>query len=90
MSAVNNLGNIIQFTNDLAYSNVPDNIGKTLAERLYYTRMKQGLTMKQLAEMTNITYATISRIEKDGKANLSTIKKLADSLNISIDWLRNF
>ena len=90
MRANNNLGKITEIATSLAYSNVPDSPGQTLSERLYYTRMKHNLTMKQLSKMANITYPTISSIEKGRKPNLNTIKKLAKALEVEPSWLGYF
>ena len=48
-------------------------------------RKEQGLTQKELAEITGINQADISRLEK-GLANpsLSTLKKLASALNMHL------
>lgn len=60
-------------------------INRLLAYRLALAREKAGMTQKQLAEKTGIYQADISKIER-GLANpsLSTLKRLADGLNMGL------
>lgn len=56
-----------------------------LAVSLVSARMEAGLTQKQLAEITGIYQADISKIER-GLANpsLSTLKRLADGMGMAL------
>lgn len=60
-------------------------IVSSLAASLLMARSKAGMTQKQLAEKTGIYQADISSIER-GRANpsLSTLKRLADGLDVSL------
>lgn len=55
---------------------------------LKFARMKKGLTQKQLAELMNVEYATISRWET-GVNNISSNKliQLSKILDVSVDYL---
>ena len=57
----------------------------SLAENLLQARTLVGMTQKQLAEITGIYQADISKIER-GLANpsLNTLKRLADGLGVKI------
>lgn len=61
------------------------NINRLLAYRLSMAREEVGMTQKELAEKTGIYQADISRIER-GLANpsVSTLKRLADGLNMNL------
>ena len=51
-------------------------------------RHREGLTMKQVAEMSNVSEAAISLIERGKRIpNLQTAKNIADALNVSLDEL---
>ncbi|MBT1278919.1 helix-turn-helix transcriptional regulator [Thermoanaerobacter sp. CM-CNRG TB177] len=59
-----------------------------LGERIRKARLAKGLTQKQLAEMLNITDATVNRYEKGiRKPDPEMLKAIADVLNVSIDYL---
>lgn len=62
----------------------PD-INRMLAYHLSLAREAAGMTQKELAEKTGIYQADISKIER-GLANpsLSTLKRLADGLNMNL------
>ena len=52
-------------------------------QRLKLIRTSRELSQSQLATMADTTKATISRIERRGtRPYLSTVKKLADALNV--------
>ncbi len=60
-------------------------INHLLAYQLVQAREKCNMTQKQLAEKTGIYQADISKIERGiGNPSLSTIKRLADGLNMEI------
>ena len=57
------------------------NIGRKVA----YYRELRGLTQKQLAEVTGIAQADISRFENGtGNPSLRTLKRLADGLGMRL------
>lgn len=60
-------------------------IKDSLAAKLIEARNKKGITQKQLADVTGIYQADISKIER-GLANpsLSTLKRLADGLDMQL------
>lgn len=60
-------------------------IDHLLAYQLVQAREKCNMTQKQLAEKTGIYQADISKIERGiGNPSLSTIKRLADGLNMEM------
>jgi transcriptional regulator with XRE-family HTH domain len=62
-------------------------------KRLREFRMLKGLSQKELAEMADLTPASLSAYEKESGVKgsktptLSTAVKMAEQLEVSIDWL---
>jgi transcriptional regulator with XRE-family HTH domain len=61
----------------------------TLAERIKEKRLELELTQEALAIKAQIPYATLSKIESGKVTNptVTTLKKIADALELSIDYL---
>lgn len=60
----------------------------TLGEKIKSSRKAAGLTQEQLAEKLNISRQAITKWESDkGIPDISNIKMLAKTLNVSIDYL---
>ena len=58
------------------------------SERLYNARIKQGLTQSDVAKLVPMTQPSYSRIESGfQEPNLTQLKRIAEVLNISIDYL---
>ncbi|MBQ6296149.1 MAG: helix-turn-helix transcriptional regulator [Selenomonadaceae bacterium] len=58
------------------------------AARLRQARKAAGLTQAQLAEKTGITQSGYTRYERGiNDPSISTLKKLSEILNVSLDWL---
>ena len=60
------------------------------SERLKIARQNAKLTQKQLADMSNVTAATISSYESENGTKVPALDKviaIAKALNVSIDWL---
>lgn len=58
------------------------------SERLYNIRIKQGLTQADVAKLVPMTQSSYSRIENGfQEPNLSQLKKIAEVLNVSLDYL---
>ena len=63
-------------------------IKDSLGARLKYARERWGFSQKELAERANISSALISQYENDSTMpSCESLKKIAESLNISTDWL---
>lgn len=53
-----------------------------IAEMIIEARNEQGITQGQLAELTGVSQANISKFETgNSKPNILTLKKIADGLN---------
>ena len=50
-------------------------------------RIHKGMLQEELAEATDLTQATISRLENGGAARLATVKVLAEALGITREQL---
>jgi len=62
----------------------------SLGKRIKKARLDKELTQKQLAELLNVTDATINRYEKDlRKPDPEMLKAIADVLGVSVDYLLN-
>jgi len=61
----------------------------TLAERVTALREERGLNQKELADVSGITQATISRIESGHVEDLKaeSLKSLASALRVTVDYL---
>jgi|ERR1700722_3062543 transcriptional regulator with XRE-family HTH domain len=58
-------------------------------QRLFMTRKARGLTLEELGKKTGLDQATISRLEReDMEPRASSVEKLADELEVSVDFLR--
>ena len=58
------------------------------SEKLYNTRIKQGLTQSDVAKLVPMTQSSYSRIENGfQEPNLSQLKRIAEVLNVSLDYL---
>ena len=63
-------------------------MNKSFAETIYDARKEQGLTLKELSDMTGIAVSQLHGFEK-GKFRpwAFNVKKIADALNLSYDEL---
>ena len=61
----------------------------SLGKMVKRLREKRGMNQKQLAEASEITQATISRIESEQMKQLKSeaLKRLADTLGVTVDYL---
>jgi transcriptional regulator with XRE-family HTH domain len=60
----------------------------TLGKRLRETRIRLGLSQVALGQLCGSAKAKISRYENGHvEPNITTLKQLADSLNVSTHWL---
>lgn len=66
---------------------VPEtDVNKLLAYQLLLARKNAGVTQKQLAEITGIYQADISKIERGiGNPSLMTLNRLAEGLKMNLD-----
>lgn len=58
--------------------------------RLREIRTEQGLSVPALSRKSDVPVRTIENIERVGDARVSTVKKLAIALNVSLDDLCGF
>lgn len=59
----------------------------TTYEKVYAAAKAQGLSIKQLSEKVGVSDATIYTWKRKGTPNGSTLQKIADTLNVSVDYL---
>ena len=60
----------------------------TLGQKIKKLRNENGLTQKDLSNMVNVTFQTVSKWEKDeNEPDVSTLKKLASLFGCSLDYL---
>lgn len=60
-----------------------------LAQNIRKLRLKKGLSQEKLARLADISNATLIKIESGGakEPTITTVTKIADALEISIDEL---
>lgn len=67
------------------------NLKLIIARRVKNARINQGITLEDLAELSGVVVATIQRIEdpdlSDFTPSLTTLVKVANSLNKSVSWI---
>lgn len=61
--------------------------GEGVAERLKAARRQKGLTQVELAEKSGVLQSVISRVEFGDKLTIKQGVKLAEALEVGIDWL---
>ncbi len=59
----------------------PEEINLALSGRLCGIRKRQGLSQRQLAEKSNVSFGSIKRFETSGQISLIFLTKLAVALN---------
>lgn len=58
------------------------------SEKLFNQRVKQGLTQSDVSKLVPMTQSSYSRIENGfQEPNLSQLKRIAEVLNVSLDYL---
>jgi len=58
------------------------------SEKLYNARIKQGLTQSDVSKLIPMTQSSYSRIENGfQEPNLNQLKRIAEVLNVSLDFL---
>lgn len=61
---------------------------KVFSERLKELRQKKGLTQQEIADLLHVNRVTYTNWEKGNREpNFETIIKIADLLEVSLDWL---
>jgi transcriptional regulator with XRE-family HTH domain len=58
-------------------------------ERIHTLRRRRDLTLRALGDMANVSYVTVSKIERGKMPQVSVdiVVKLADALGVSVDYL---
>jgi transcriptional regulator with XRE-family HTH domain len=67
---------------------VKDSLARRIGYKIKEVRKQAGLTLKQLADATELTPGTLSKIENGlTKPSITTLEMLADSLKVDIGYL---
>lgn len=67
--------------------NMPDPFLVEIGQRLRTIRKSKRITLRQLSQMCGIDFGHIARMEKGKNSYLLTLKKVADKLEIDLDYL---
>jgi transcriptional regulator with XRE-family HTH domain len=61
----------------------------TIASNIRKIRGQRGISMDRLSKLANVAFHTITKIEAGSTPNptITTVKKIADALKVSIDEL---
>lgn len=67
----------------------PSHDRRKFGERLHLIRRRRGMTLKALAMQAGTSYATVSRLERGEKpqVSLDVAYRLAEVLGVSLDYL---
>jgi transcriptional regulator with XRE-family HTH domain len=63
----------------------PTDMIKGLADRMKSIRTRKGITRKQLAARSNVSYGSLRRFEETGKISLESFVKLAMELGLAAE-----
>lgn len=81
-------GGVVSHSNTAQYRSMKKNKHQkeySLADRIKYIRENRNLTQKDLAELADVSQATIAHIEKESKdPSVETLDKIATALDIHI------
>lgn len=55
--------------------------------KLKEVRLERKITQKKLAELSGVPLRTIEDLERRGDGRVSTLIRLADALNVSLDTI---
>lgn len=63
----------------------------TIGSKIKKLRLEKDMTQEELARKADIPYATLLKIENDTVKNptINTLQKLAQALEVSVDFLIN-
>lgn len=78
-------GNVMERFDQILYA--PSDIAKELAGRLKKMRKRKGITQRQLASRSNVSYASICRFEQTGLISLEAFIKISMELGV-VDEIR--
>ena len=76
----------IENTQSNIYYNLPEN---TLKDKIYKLRVINGLTQKEFANKTGVSYSAICRYETGYNISSINKEKICKSLNISLDYFHS-
>lgn len=88
MSIPSNIDIPISFVNRKNYSNVSDNIGMSIGNRVREARKEAGLTQPELAAKVGIKQPTLSDLETGKSEGTTYIATIAAALKVNALWLQ--
>ena len=74
-------------TKELADALTPSNQNAETGRRLKEARERRGWTQKEMVEATGVAQAVISRLESGAKLTEKMGRRLAEALEVGLDWL---
>lgn len=70
--------------------NSPSDIIRGLSERMKRRRIENGLTQRELAARSNVSYGSLRLFEESGKISLESLVKIAFALEAEAEFERLF
>ncbi|MGG7143185.1 helix-turn-helix domain-containing protein [Clostridium nigeriense] len=74
----------IENTQSNIYYNLPE---RTLKDKIYKLRVSNGLTQKEFATKTGVSYSSICKYETGYNISSRNKEKICTTFNISLDYL---
>jgi len=68
---------------DLSIWDTPSDINIGIAKRIKNIRRRRKITQKQLAERSNVSYASLKKFEQTGEISLISLTKIAMELGLA-------
>ncbi len=68
----------------------PADVVKGMAERMKRRRIEHGLTQRELASRSNVSYGSLRLFEETGKISLESVVKIAFALEAEAEFERLF
>jgi len=64
----------------------PNELGRIIADNVRARRKERGLSLKRLAERSNVSYGSLKRFESSGEISLRSLLKIAIVLDCANDF----
>ena len=82
---INRLNEVVLDDRDAGFAPINDGFYEDLRDKIIYYRKRDGLTQRDLALLTGITQANISKIENgQSSPSLETLIKIANAFNLRL------
>jgi len=63
----------------------PDEVLRTLGQRLRALRLVQEMSQQELAQMAGLSLGAVRKLERDGQSSLATLVRVAQALGVVVE-----